>query len=494
MLKQERHRVSEGGLYFMIIMVVLFSGSNKAFADDYENPLNFKQVDEISYRLYTEQKWDSLIDFGKAALAADIDYFYLRVRLGLAYFNLENYFLSAHHLEKALHFNATDKTAQEYLYFAYKNSNRAEDANRLFGKLPENLKKTIDPDRKHLGEIVLEAGPIFSDNIEKNTMKIQKNGNVEYAEQDLYDDALYWQAGAGFSLTPWISLYLGYNNLRISKLKQIETTELVKTGEDVIVIGPGILPHNIYKNQKVLTENNYTLNQDGLYVNANLVLGNGFSIIPAYQRLIINYTTIYADQNQEQYLAQVYDTIPSVKAVYQINESNQHIENSIIALGINKTCKNFTFGLEGTWSDLNFKHQYQVSATTWWYPEGNLNYYFGTGLTYASEERNGNLVYNQLAGIRVLPKLWAEGFVTVGQMLNYNENNAYVVYNSNDVTIFRAGANILIPVSTQIEFSLRYRYLQNETNRYVVNSNDMENIQKLVYHNHTLIGGIQWNF
>jgi len=70
-----------------------------------------------TYQLYNEENWYQLTEVGQEAVKNGLDYFYLRIRMGIAYFHLKNYRKAATHLEKALDFNGADASALEYLYF-----------------------------------------------------------------------------------------------------------------------------------------------------------------------------------------------------------------------------------------------------------------------------------------------------------------------------------------------------------------------------------------
>ena len=52
-----------------IAAIVLLFQASEALATD------FATVDRITFRCFTEQKWDSVILVGKQALKEDIDYF-----------------------------------------------------------------------------------------------------------------------------------------------------------------------------------------------------------------------------------------------------------------------------------------------------------------------------------------------------------------------------------------------------------------------------------
>jgi len=62
---------------------------------------------------------DSLIDVAQNAVDNGIDYFYLRMRLGIAYYNKAEYKRAAVQFDKALSFNPWTQTALEYAYYSY---------------------------------------------------------------------------------------------------------------------------------------------------------------------------------------------------------------------------------------------------------------------------------------------------------------------------------------------------------------------------------------
>jgi len=51
-----------------------------------QDTLTFAKVEAQSYSLYTQKNWDELIRLGKMALSRGIDYYYLRYRMGVAYY------------------------------------------------------------------------------------------------------------------------------------------------------------------------------------------------------------------------------------------------------------------------------------------------------------------------------------------------------------------------------------------------------------------------
>ena len=62
-----------------------------------QNKMSFESVDSITYRQYINNEWDSLIAVGKIAFNNNIDFKYLRQRVGYAYFMKADYYASQKH-------------------------------------------------------------------------------------------------------------------------------------------------------------------------------------------------------------------------------------------------------------------------------------------------------------------------------------------------------------------------------------------------------------
>jgi len=103
--------------------------------------MNFSSLDKQTYGLYLDKNWKDLVSLGKKGLDNGFDYFYLRMRIGIAYYELGNYRRAIPHFRKALVFNSKDQYANEYLYYSYLFSGRKADAINLSEKFTPKLKK-----------------------------------------------------------------------------------------------------------------------------------------------------------------------------------------------------------------------------------------------------------------------------------------------------------------------------------------------------------------
>jgi len=451
---------------FLIILFILIITSSFA-----QNPNeDFQSVDKSTYLLYTQKNWDSLIQIGNQALKSGVDYFYLRERIGIAYYENGNYLKAIKHFEQALNFNESDGTTQEYLYYSYIYSNRKNEAGVLSTKFNASLEEKLNTQKNNVFEkVYLETGPTFSNNIKQNQIQRPRFNNNTSLGQDLNDDKYYVHAGFEVNISKRISAYLGYSFLTISKLKQI--------------LFPGIFPPG-NQNLGPFYNDEYKLFQNEFYGNLKFYLGSGFSLSLAYHFINVNYSTIYPDVQPDYVL---FDHV-----IYLNTSFNNHV----VSLSINKRVSLFDFGITTSWSNLNYKNQYQVGGIFTWFPNGNLNLYTTSSLVSACawEEKKNRLVFDQLIGGKVAKKLWIEGYVTLGEMVNYNEKNAFVVHNSGDKIKFRTGLNFIVLLSEKIELSVRYIYLQEEGYRSVDSIEDSQNTTTINYQNNTIIGGLKWTF
>jgi len=101
--------------------------------------LNFKTVEDSTYSLYLKKDWKQLQKFGRLAIKNKIDYFYLRERLGIAYYEQKKYQLAVPQFEKAMKLNSYDELLQEYLFYGYAFDNRYDEALHFSKKFSKEL-------------------------------------------------------------------------------------------------------------------------------------------------------------------------------------------------------------------------------------------------------------------------------------------------------------------------------------------------------------------
>jgi len=101
-------------------------------------------VEKNSFELYSQSKWDQLITFTNQVLRKGYDYFYLRYRLGMAYYTKGQYRLASLHFKKALAWNSDDAATQAYLYYSLLFSGQIDEARHLSRYLGADAAGTLN--------------------------------------------------------------------------------------------------------------------------------------------------------------------------------------------------------------------------------------------------------------------------------------------------------------------------------------------------------------
>ena len=159
-----------------------------------DTTLNFLTVEAKTYAQFLGQFWDELVVTGEKALNKHIDYYYLRLRLGVAYFQLNKFRQAEKQFNKAMKFNNEDPFLKEYLYFTYLKNGHYEQALKLSIGFDSTLKaKTVGNDSPiHL--IYSEAGG-----------KVSNDHNI-------FENASYVQAGIGHRLSKYLNITHAFTN------------------------------------------------------------------------------------------------------------------------------------------------------------------------------------------------------------------------------------------------------------------------------------------
>ncbi len=126
---------------------------------------SFKEVDSTSYALYVNMDWYNLIRYCEKAKQNGYDYFYLNLRLGIAYFKTEDYKKSIVPFEDALRDNSFNQTAKEYLFWNNYYLLREKDAKKWYSQLDDTIQQRIQySPEKFISEIYMEGGQKISTN------------------------------------------------------------------------------------------------------------------------------------------------------------------------------------------------------------------------------------------------------------------------------------------------------------------------------------------
>lgn len=151
-------------LYWLVIFLVLSLCARAQQRDTLTSAI----VEGYSYQLYLSQDWKQLGTFCDRAIRADYDYYYLRMRAGIACYESGNYRKAIRHFLRALDFNSGDETAMRYLYGSYQYAGHYDEARNISRYLDTASLRITGADRlKSLMFVSLEGAVKFSDSTAK---------------------------------------------------------------------------------------------------------------------------------------------------------------------------------------------------------------------------------------------------------------------------------------------------------------------------------------
>lgn len=219
--------------------------------------IDFAWYDKHTYQLYQDKAWPRLIELGQLAIKDGHDFYYLRMRLGIAYYEQGKYRSAISHFEHALDFNS-DPLAAEYLFYSYKFSGRMMDANLVYAKYKNQLKsRDIPSSTGFITGLYTELG-----------IKMISPANSEFGP------LLYTHIGARQQLGSRLSLYHGY----------MRYSQNITQFEEVPGFGPGGITINETKRKYV---------QNEYYLRATIPIVKGLQLIGSLHTQAVTDTIQY---------------------------------------------------------------------------------------------------------------------------------------------------------------------------------------------------------
>jgi len=495
---------------FFLVFSQLIVVSSKA-----GTKLDFKTVDMLTYRCYEEKKWDSVIIVGKQALHQGIDYYYLRVRMGISYFEKKEYFPAVTHLNKAREFNSGDPVIADYLYHSYLYLNREEEAQLIKEKNPKGKNEEANIRNSVLEQVNFEVGYSLSN--AKKSLQIPRpmpqagkfGGQEIYGEEALYGNSLYGNLGLKLRIFKRLELSLDYNYLNFSK-----TLNLIDGRFEDHFVGAtdtigGKNYHYSFPWVVHDTSLQYKVNQHEVHFGISVMLPGGFKIQPAFhfihaENTLTNSslkTTNVQDTAFRSFNGNTFRTFSFTHYDYSFYQKDTSFNNFVIALMVTKYIGIFNIGISGSWSNLNNKTQKQAGMMLAYYPLGNLNLYGTSFLTEFFQAKETRLLLGQILGAKLTAWCWVEGAFYWGDYSNANILDGSIVYNNSDKIDYRVAGTLTFIVGSHLQLSLIYQYFRNENqqvyhiktlNPVTKDFHDQVLTKNNPYSINNLIGGITW--
>lgn len=443
-------------IVFMMILGVGFT--NELLAQQ-----SLPKVDALTYQLFQQKAWDNLIKEGNKAIQNGIDYYYLRVRMGIAYYEKGNYSGAIQQIEKARKMNDSEEYLLEYLYYAYLFAGRTAEANLIAKDFSLELKKKTQTEQLPLiGKLDLAynyTGQVDPSIIDGFTSEIPSE--IDGA-QFIPNKHNYYFLGLGLNISPRFSLYQGYSYLQVNQLVYSQLA-----GEQFL-------------------DKDYSASLHQYYVAGNVLLSKGLSLLGGihYIRRIFPVTKEVI-------------TGPPGRPTESLVTTNVGENDLLGFMSLYKRFNKVTLGASYYRGSLSNLTQNQWDAKVIYYPFGNLNLYTLSTFSYHQQDFGSgntvnNSVFDQQIGFRTTSWLWLEGYGTFGNMNNFMMNDGILVFNRMDTIKQRWGGRLIIMPSAKLKLTFEYTRFQNESEFFPYSGNVSFNNNE--YNVQSLTGILSWTF
>ncbi|MCH6232910.1 tetratricopeptide repeat protein [Cognataquiflexum rubidum] len=423
---------------------------------------SLSQVDADTYSLFQKKEWQTLIKEGNEALQDGIDYYYLRVRMGIAYYETGNYHLASTHFEKAIKMNSSEEYLQEYLFYAYLFGGRSAEAKVVAADFSPAMKQKIK-----IGTVKFIEKPDLAYNYTGLTDQNVTDGFTASLSPDLEGSQFipnrhhYLFAGLQHGFSPRLTLYHGFSALQVSHLLYSQSA------------------------REILLDRDYQSSLFQYYAAANILLAKGLSLMGGLHFININYSLPVQSQVGQG---------PNVIT----REINQTDTDMVYFGSLYKRWSYVTLGASYFYGTLANARQDQKDLKLILYPKGNLNLYTVSVLSHQRQQTDrqpttNRLVFEQQIGTKFNNHLWLEAYGSFGEMENFLLNDGIVVFNRLDKIKQRIGARAIILPNPRWSITLDYTLFTNQS-EFNTGGSEAEPLNLKEYNIQSLTGILSWRF
>ncbi len=322
----------------------------------------------------------------------------------------------------------------------------------------------------------------------------QRMGYAYFVKQNFYASIKHYQQALVYDAHDPIShTYLYYSALNINDLAMaryhascldIETQKALHTKAFRPVDAV-----DLEYNYKI---NNYDLRNNPTYkrVGLNTQLGYRFSL---YQSLsTYNQITDYSNQTlqNEYYLAATYTLFNRTRLMaayhfvgtkFNTETDSLNIPGNLWFAKLSHSFSRFDLALSQSFFSNEYIETHQTGLQLGYSIPSKHKIYLSSSIYRLTEFDNARYVFDQTIGALFANRIWLQGGVTLGNLYNFNSNNALYLYNSMDQTTFRTHANLFYYWGKHLILYSNYGFDKKQT---------FETLY--VYNQHSITGGIIW--
>ena len=434
----------------IVITIIITLAVSSSFAQK----MSLHTADSLTYDSYVKGQWKEVIKDGKTAIKNDIDFYYLRMRMGIASYIRGNYINASAHFEKALEQKNNESIADSYLYNSYLFLNRGLAANNVYASFPDSKNITL-PGWKIYGE----AGFMMSElNDKAKGLDLDQEDNI-YGEITSFNKLGFYHLSLAGPLNKSCELGVSYVITSLNK------TQRIQAGDSLIF------------------QNEYPLLQHQLYFSSLIYLEHNWYIKPVF-----NYTAVKTKP--------VFASYTDSTNQYSFQQKSYSLDDFVAGLEISKESLLFYPALWLAYSDIANNSQFQSALKLSVLPFGNLKMRLSSSFVYQwNKKKDNNFILKPEISYSFTPYFWAFASANIGSYSISHDEYAFIIYNNLHRINFKSIVSFYFKLSSHLELNFIYKYRENEMDYTYYESEDMS-IQKkektINYKTNYIGGGLLW--
>jgi len=488
-------------VYKSILIAVFFSVclmSVKAQTAD------FRQHDSLTLHYFEAKNWEAVLQAGNASLENGYDYYYLRIRMGIAAYQTQHFLLARKHFRRALDFYEKDPLASAYLYGTYVELNQLS----LGGKASYNLSnltlKNLNVKRGfRIASIHVDAGNQTYTHKNRLSYSGLTGNDALYGESREYNNLKIFDLGVTLQLNASNRLYLGIQSLDFEVTDRFAYSESTVSRDSVASFDWGKAYYYAVDTSQQTADFRNRIQQQSFYLQLDKAISNQVNLIGAFHLISLNQTRTQAENHTTTYTDTAYYLYDgSDNALFSTTQNSFSFTQIAFRskewssyLGVNMSSRIGVTTVGVSLSRFNQAYHFQGNASLNYYPFGNLKLYGSTAFFVVNSNSNTRAVIGQKIGFQAFRNFWVEVNYTQGNHAYLVKDNAYLIFNTSYQTQSRLDAAIYAKIAKNLMLRLGYVY---QSGRHPYSIYDAENnalTEKYHdYQTNTIIGGIKWNF
>ena len=456
------------------LIIFFFIISNSAFAQE---TVSYSIIDSVSYAEYLKNDFKAIKKTGRKALGEDIEFYDLRMRLGIVGYNEKNYEYAVKHFEAAYKMNPANEVVQEYLYYTYLFSGRIENANNLASSLTPEFQKKVGYINKKLDSIILSGGTYLNSNLKAGQDRVILG--FPHVSGDIISNGN--TNGGGLVVENTFGNRLHFYN----KVAGYQTNVYAKnefTYKDFLNYS---IDRNL-KSEKQYTNIQYQYNSGLAYqFNNGFLLGVGGAFFQTNTTSF--WSTLGLSTNKTQFIF-----IDSSTAI--------NYSNFLGSFSFGKRMRYILPQISGTYSNLYGQDQYQGEISVSYFPLGNMKLFGNTTFAYMNNNNVTQNVVSQKIGCTLSKNLWVEAKYSFGNHLNYMSSLGFTSYTTPDPVLRNMGIDVHL-TARKIEIIVSYalQIREGSLTQYTATGTPtnmiyLPTLTKYNYSNNNITTTLKWNF